>query len=225
MKITEQGHAILENDSHISKWQVESGRIDHDLTVEKHILPLLRIHDFVVDAGAFNGDHAVRYAQSVPKGVVYAFEPNWEAFECLFHNLRDHKNAMCFQAALSDRYEQVELLRDINAGASHLRRAKGGVSCITLDSLHLPRLDFFKLDVEGYELFALKGAEQTILTHRPTILVEMNMGTLARNGVAYKDVFEFLSRMGYDWRSFAQDCDLMNEPQYDLLARPKTRTA
>jgi hypothetical protein len=38
--------------------------------------------------------------------------------------------------------------------------------------MELPRLDFFKLDVEGYEVPALAGALETIKKHRPWIWVE-----------------------------------------------------
>ena len=42
----------------------------------------------------------------------------------------------------------------------------------TIDSLWLDRLDFVKLDVEGYECAALAGGLETIQTHRPYIWVE-----------------------------------------------------
>jgi len=42
----------------------------------------------------------------------------------------------------------------------------------TIDSLWLDRLDFVKLDVEGYECAALAGGIETIQTHRPYIWVE-----------------------------------------------------
>lgn len=221
MKLTEQGYAVLENDSHISRWQIESGRLDHDLTVQDHILPLLKPDYWIVDAGAFNGDHTLRYAQAVPDGLVLAYEPNPEAFECLLHNTKHCLNVRPFNAALSDRREFCKFLRDTNAGGSHLVREDGEALCKPLDEYVIERLDFFKLDVEGYELFALKGAERTIRRCKPTILVEMNAGTLARNGVKYQDIFEFLAGLGYKWESFAQNVDLLNEPQYDLLARPK----
>jgi hypothetical protein len=38
--------------------------------------------------------------------------------------------------------------------------------------MDLPRLDFLKLDVEGYEVPAITGALQTIANYRPWIWVE-----------------------------------------------------
>jgi FkbM family methyltransferase len=46
------------------------------------------------------------------------------------------------------------------------------VDVTSIDSMNLPRLDFFKLDVEGYEVPALTGAIKTIKKHRPWMWVE-----------------------------------------------------
>jgi FkbM family methyltransferase len=46
------------------------------------------------------------------------------------------------------------------------------VEIVTIDSLALDRLDFVKLDVEGYECAALSGGIETIRQHRPYIWVE-----------------------------------------------------
>jgi len=46
------------------------------------------------------------------------------------------------------------------------------VDTTSIDAMSLPRLDFFKLDVEGYEVPALTGAINTIQQHRPWIWVE-----------------------------------------------------
>jgi FkbM family methyltransferase len=46
------------------------------------------------------------------------------------------------------------------------------VDVTSIDAMELPRLDFFKLDVEGYEIPALAGALNTIKQHRPWIWVE-----------------------------------------------------
>jgi FkbM family methyltransferase len=44
---------------------------------------------------------------------------------------------------------------------------------ITIDSLELPRVDFFKVDVEGMELEVLAGAEATVARCRPIVMVEV----------------------------------------------------
>ena len=46
------------------------------------------------------------------------------------------------------------------------------VDVTRIDAMNLPRLDFFKLDVEGYEVPALAGALDTIKKYRPWIWVE-----------------------------------------------------
>jgi len=46
------------------------------------------------------------------------------------------------------------------------------VDVTSIDAMDLPRLDFLKLDVEGYEVPALKGALKTIQQHRPWMWIE-----------------------------------------------------
>ena len=46
------------------------------------------------------------------------------------------------------------------------------VDITSIDAMDLPGLDFFKLDVEGYEIPALTGAINTIQKYRPWIWVE-----------------------------------------------------
>jgi len=46
-----------------------------------------------------------------------------------------------------------------------------------VDSLGLPRLDWIKIDIEGAEVEALKGAMKTLLRYRPTLWLEFH-GTL-----------------------------------------------
>ena len=46
----------------------------------------------------------------------------------------------------------------------------------TIDSFELENVTFIKYDIEGYELKALKGSEQTIKKHSPVIVIEQNRG-------------------------------------------------
>ena len=46
-----------------------------------------------------------------------------------------------------------------------------------LDSLDFDRIDYMKIDCEGYEMQILKGGENTLRTHQPIIVVEQKLHT------------------------------------------------
>ena len=59
------------------------------------------------------------------------------------------------------------------------------------------RLDFIKIDIEGGELPALRGAEQCIRRYRPAVMVEINQGTYASAGYKPADVYAFFRSLDY----------------------------
>lgn len=73
------------------------------------------------------------------------------------------------------------------------------IDVITLDSLDLPSCGFLKLDVEGSELAALRGAERTIRRCCPVILVEQN-ACAARYGLPETAAQSYLEGLGYRLR-------------------------
>lgn len=54
---------------------------------------------------------------------------------------------------------------------------------ILLDSLGLNKVDFIKMDIEGYEYPALVGATQTILKWKPIICIEQNKSDFKWRGI------------------------------------------
>jgi len=115
--------------------------------------------------------------------TVYAFEPAPDTFEALTTNLSSFgcRNVETYQVALGHRRIKVGLTMDekhvklANTGARHLsldNSVERTVRVETLDSFALPTLGFLKLDVEGSELFALQGADETVMRCRPVILFE-----------------------------------------------------
>jgi len=220
MKILENGIAVLDDDTHISRWVEQTGKLCHDDCVGLFILPLLKPGYVVVDAGAFIGDHTIAYLEKVgPTGKVYAFEPNPDAYECLKHNC---KEAIKFRYALSNDTEHRYLSIAPNAGSSHITKEETTVSIqsITLDSLNLPKLDFVKLDIEGYEVMALKGGEKTIKQFRPIMVIEMNDGALLNHGESPDSLMDLLDYFGYTVKSLHPNLS-MSEPMLDILCEPK----
>ena len=80
-------------------------------------------------------------------------------------------------------------------GQWHLAEGRG-VVVVPLDLLDLEGVGLLKLDVEGYELPALKGAERTIESYRPVVVIEEN-GLCRRYGVEEGEAGRWLRDRGY----------------------------
>lgn len=61
------------------------------------------------------------------------------------------------------------------------------------------RLDFLKVDVDGWDLEVLRGARDTINRHRPVIVVEVNE-SLERRGHTVREVVDWVNEMRYTIR-------------------------
>jgi FkbM family methyltransferase len=222
MKITKENIAIIEGDECISKWVESEGRLDHD----PNSLPIMLSHvkegDTVIDVGAFIGDHTLAYAKKVgEKGKVLAFEPNKENFKCLEYNLGGWENTTLYKLGLSDENGKIKMV-DVptNAGMSYAEKSNKGVQCTTIDSIELDRLDFIKIDAEGFEHNILKGAIETIKKFKPIMVIEINNHALLRSGTSNNDIYIMLTELGYDYKNIYNGQTLYEE-QLDLLCIPK----
>jgi FkbM family methyltransferase len=143
---------------------------------------LIRPGSTVVEAGANIGAHTVALARLVGEGgAVHAIEPQRIVFQTLCANmaLNSLTNVHCHQAAVGERPGSIRVptlnfSQPNNFGGLSLGQYQEGeeVPVITIDSLRLGRCDFLKVDVEGMELPALRGAKETIGRHRPILYVE-----------------------------------------------------
>ena len=66
---------------------------------------------------------------------------------------------------------------------------------ITIDSLSYENIDLIKIDVEGYEMEVLKGAEKT-LTNTQYLMIELNNNT-KKYGSSNIDVEEHIEGLGF----------------------------
>jgi FkbM family methyltransferase len=213
---------VLEGDIHMSAWAEMSGRLDHDQNSLPRILPHVPVGGTVVDGGAYIGTHTIAYLEKVgPEGTVFAFEPNPEAFSALKLNC---PRAHSYQVALHDVRGKGDLLppRDTNYGATAvIENFAGDVEMVTLDSMLIgvERLDFIKLDLEGNELHALKGAAETIKRFKPVIVCEVNVNMLDLQNTSPEELLAYICSIGYSYRNIydRQDCD---GPQFDVICKP-----
>lgn len=128
-----------------------------------------------IDGGAHIGTWSKVMARSF--GQVVAVEPSDDTAECLAVNMQAVQNVTILRCALGDRAGLAALTLDPtnakrkNTGARHLQTGRD-VRVETIDSWALPSVGFIKLDIEGSELAALKGAKDTLQRCHPVVLFE-----------------------------------------------------
>ena len=135
------------------------------------------------DIGA-NWGYFSLYASSLPDyhGHIHAFEPVEETFADLqdwVKQLGQENRVNSHKVALSDANGTAHMgILPNDSGLASLARAEDldsktmEVQTFRLDSLKIPKPDFIKLDVEGYEYQVIQGGLDTLLTNKPMIMFE-----------------------------------------------------
>jgi len=147
----------------------------------------IKADSVVIDAGANIGVFSVMAARLAPQGRVIAFEPLSRTHAVLCRNVAHYANVEPVRAALDEKETcEKELLPDgYNAGASTLSDSGmvtdgaagvGEMVPVTSIDAHVrghsvSRVDFIKIDVEGYEAHVIRGAATTIGEHSPVLAV------------------------------------------------------
>ena len=172
---------------------VKTGRthIETELNNIFAIVDILPADAVVVDGGANIGFFTVPVAHRTQgRGTrIISFEPQRQLFQALGGSLaiNGYRNVYLHNCGLGAEPGTAQLpavdystaqdfgtvsLGDETTVDEHEWMADRVVNITSIDAMSLPRLDFFKLDVEGYEVPALAGAIETIKKHRPWIWVE-----------------------------------------------------
>jgi FkbM family methyltransferase len=169
--------------------------------------------DLVIDAGAHAGAYALRLARLVgPTGQVIAVEPHPEHARCLRRSVAAND--------LAQHVRIVDAAAGARRGTAWLRQPPEGsssahafltdaeppgdarrVNVMALDDLGLDRVSFIKIDVEGAESLVLRGAERTLRSSRPVLLVELHPHALpivSRETAA--GLIQRLAHAGYECR-------------------------
>lgn len=172
----------------------DNGGVDYEIFAEKNFEPgvLSIIRDYLekdknsvfVDIGANIGQHSIFAAHFCSK--VYAFEPITKIYNQfkLSIEINNISNITPVNCALGDKKEKTDIYsNEINMGASSIvikdagRQRLQTIEVETLDGLEeglgIDRIDFVKIDVEGFEWSVLQGAKQIYEKYLPTTLIEL----------------------------------------------------
>jgi FkbM family methyltransferase len=173
-----------------------------------------------IDVGANEGVFALLAARRVgDAGRVIAIEPSRRELGRLRRNiaLNGFANVRVIEAALAEVPGSLALhvADDEHAGHNtlgafayesvHVARSEA-VPALTMDEVVAGvgggRADIVKMDIEGAELRALRGASATLREARPLILLEISERSLAAQRASTAEVLYLLAHAGYEIYSF-----------------------
>ncbi len=151
----------------------------------------------IVDVGANTGNHTVYFARFLRPRLIIPVEPIEEAADLIRANARLNEIAidergLGLAAADAPGTLEMSIVRDmmmakVDPGAPK----KVAVRAVRLDDLVPEKVDFLKVDVEGYEINVLMGAQRILSQDRPQLMLEATDAT--RDALA-----AHLAELGYE---------------------------
>jgi FkbM family methyltransferase len=160
----------------------------------------------VVDVGANIGIYSQFFSRCVgPTGAVHSFEPSPDNFKRLRAATHTLPNVRLLQAAVGEHSDNAELYLSDKLNVDHRTYMADGrsrrtrpIQIVALDDYFKPgeRVDLIKMDIQGYELHALRGARR-LLQENPDInlLLEFWPAGLEQAGVRWRELIEVLQSL------------------------------
>ncbi|GKX65514.1 FkbM family methyltransferase [Inconstantimicrobium mannanitabidum] len=134
----------------------------------------LNENETYIDIGAYDGDSITNFLKAVNNkyNKIYAFEPEIGLYELLKKNLNDYMNIEIYNKGLSNVTGKLNFINS-DAG-SHIIQSAEEADCsidvIKGDDLKI-KSTFIKMDIEGEEINALEGLQETIKKYKPKLAI------------------------------------------------------
>lgn len=170
----------------------------------------------IFDVGANAGIMSLAFANIAKSGFVFAFEPTGYAID------RFKKN-MSLNKELSSRIKLVQTFVHATSTQSHdlqaysswrltgnesrhqvhkgILKAAENVPSVTLDDFcrleNIKKLDFIKIDTDGFEMDVLKGAIEVIEKYHPQIIFEIGQYIMKEKNINFDDYFKLFAGLNY----------------------------
>ena len=185
---------------------------------------VVRIHPgrirVIFDVGAHIGQSAALFADTFPGAQIHSFEPDPNSFRELRRTAAGYPGVTPVNAAAGDREGEATFFVNTFSQTNSLLRPRHGagqylvdtagvdvrqetrVPVLTLDRYcaehSIERIDFLKLDTQGYELRVLDGAAALVSRQAiPLIYLEVGFVTLYEGQPLFPEVYQYLFDRGY----------------------------
>lgn len=202
---------ILYPSKSIGQWKYLINYRSHDQENFEFLTNIVKPGNNIIDIGANIGFYTLFFKKLVGiKGAVVSIEPFKDTFDHLIENLKINNinTDYAFNLALSDKEEKLQifehkendgknsLIQDPNNSPKYQIVTKKFDDFFQekLVQLGIDKVTLIKIDVEGWEIHVLQGAQKYLEINSPLLMIEFN-------GEKYFDksleVFKFLNNIGY----------------------------
>ncbi len=206
-KVRQRIRATSMSGGNANRW--ESKSLYHDV---KTII--CRDDPFIIDCGSNHGDLTERFNRQYVRPKIVSFEANPDLAAEQQERFSAFTNIAVMNRAIGqdNRPIHFNISNDVNSSSllipSHLSRQYHGhkldiaqtvqVNMVRLDDVidQQQTVDLIKLDLEGYELEAFKGAE-SVLRRTRVIVVEVQFSPLFQGAPLFSDIDRFLRDRGF----------------------------
>lgn len=201
MKIGENIYSIASDDNYLERL-----RPGFDLNMVQLFNSLISKNDYVLDVGANIGCTSILFGQLSDR--VFSFEPSPTTYAFLrrniansgLHNIKLSNCALGSESGVSEiTFNPLDrtgafVSNQTKAGAGHITEV---ISIERLDDclykLNIPRINFIKIDVEGFEKHVIAGAQISLNRFKPIVVLELNHWCLnAFQRTSIPDFFDYL---------------------------------
>ena len=184
-------------------WIPNNGQDSYDWTMAEIGIPKLlmdtveslgRSVNNVIHAGGNIGLYTLEYSKRSKN--VYVFEPENENFSALSLNCSHKENVFLYKAALGNNNNPISLKNEDEHCGTWSVDGSGNIPTFKIDDLNLSDVSIIHLDVEGFELFAIQGAKETIRKNKPLLAFEI-MSHSKKYNYTQEELFNYVISLGY----------------------------
>lgn len=168
---------------------------------------LINEGDTVLDIGGNIGFYSMYLSNLAGEsGKLHVFEPDKLNFKRLYENLRNRKNTILNNIAVSDKPGELKLYQsgilnvDHRVYAFETASKSYTVPANSIDNYlgENNKTDFIKIDIQGAEMQAYKGMQETLATNpQLNIIAEIFPKGLVSMGSSAQEVFDFFTSKGF----------------------------
>lgn len=215
-KVTRNGvnYDLLVND--YMQWFIYANMPDNSWKYALRSVSLNSPSAVIIDIGSNVGAFSLSLAKKclecgLIKTQIVSFEPNPIVYQKLLGNIANNVNLKTIInteiLAIGNEVGSMGMIFEAqNTGHGRISNTSEEsvlVEMTTLDNYfknkNLNRLDFIKIDVEGYEPFVIDGAIKTIEMHKPDIYIEITPSWFQERGRSSSLLFDILGNLGYQF--------------------------